>query len=204
VYCVTTGIKLVLASASPRRLELLGRIGLQFDVAPAHIDESLLPGENAAQAAQRLAKLKAAAVAASHAGAAVLAADTLVALDDMILGKPDDAVQAKKMLGLLSGREHRVVTGFCLRGEAWEELGLAETKVRFRSLAPAEIASYVASGEPLDKAGAYAVQGRGASLVEWVSGSYTNVVGLPLAACVTLMMRRGIIRPASQPAPELN
>ncbi len=204
MYRVLPGKRLVLASASPRRLELLGRLGLQFDLAPAQIDESLLPGEDAATAARRLAELKAAAVAADQPGAAVLAADTLVTIEGRILGKPADQAQAKEMLGLLSGREHRVVTGFCLRADGWQEAGLAESRVRFRALSQAEIDSYLVSGEPRDKAGAYAVQGVGAALVESVSGSYTNVVGLPLAACVALLLKRHIIEPDQAAAPGLH
>lgn len=195
MYRVTDGKRLVLASASPRRLEMLGRLGLHFDMAPAHVDEAILPGEDAGAAAQRLAGVKAAAVSAAYPGAAILAADTLVTTDGRILGKPENDAQAKDMLQFLSGREHRVVTGFCLRADGQVDSGLAETKVRFRKLSTAEIEAYVATGEPRDKAGAYAVQGSGAALVEAVSGSYTNVVGLPLAACVVLLIKRGVIRP---------
>jgi septum formation protein len=195
MYRVAEGKRLVLASASPRRLEMLGRLGLHFDMAPAHVDETILPGEDAGAAAQRLAGIKAAAVSAAYPGAAILAADTLVTTDGRILGKPEDDGQAKDMLQFLSGREHRVVTGFCLRADGQVDSGQAETKVRFRKLSTAEIEAYVATGEPRDKAGAYAVQGSGAALVEAVSGSYTNVVGLPLAACVVLLMKRGVIQP---------
>jgi septum formation protein len=204
MYRVVDGKRLVLASASPRRLEMLGRLGLNFDMAPAQIDETIQPGEDAAAAAERLAQLKAAAVSAHHPGAAVLAADTLVTADGRILGKPENDAQAREMLRFLSGREHRVVTGFCLRTGSQVDSGLAETRVRFRSLSAAEIVAYVASGEPRDKAGAYAVQGSGAALVEVVSGSYTNVVGLPLAACVALLIKRGVIEPTTAARPGLH
>jgi septum formation protein len=196
MYEVTPGVRLVLASASPRRVRLLSRLGLSFDLAPAQVDESLEPGETADGAAVRLARAKAAAAAAAWPAAAVLAADTLVEAGGRVLGKPADDREARAMLELLSGREHRVVTGYCLRDQDGEHTGLGESRVRFRRLAAAEMAAYVASGEPRDKAGAYAVQGVGAALVEEVSGSYTNVVGLPLAACVELLLRRRIIAPA--------
>lgn len=204
MYRVIDGKRLVLASASPRRLEMLGRLGLHFDMAPAQVDEAILPGEDAGAAAQRLAQVKAAAVSAVQPGAAVLAADTLVTADGRILGKPENDAQAKEMLLFLSGREHRVVTGFCLRADGQVDSGLAETRVRFRKLSTAEIEAYVASGEPRDKAGAYAVQGSGAALVEAVSGSYTNVVGLPLAACVVLLIKRGVIEPMPMAPPGLH
>lgn len=203
MYRVAEGKRLVLASASPRRLEMLGRLGLHFDMAPAQIDEAILPGEDASAAAERLAQLKAAAVSPVMPGAAILAADTLVTADGCILGKPKDDAQAKEMLQFLSGREHRVVTGFCLRADGQVDSGLAETRVRFRKLSTAEIEAYVASGEPRDKAGAYAVQGSGAAMVEAVSGSYTNVVGLPLAASVVLLLKRGVIEPTPTGATEL-
>ncbi len=198
LYRVCQGVELVLASGSPRRRELLARVGLEFRVVPAQVDESLEPGEPAGRAALRLARAKAAAVAAKEPGAAVLAADTLVALEDRILGKPRDRDEARRMLELLSGREHVVLTGFCLRHQGDEAQGLGSTRVRFRRLGRAEMAAYVASGEPMDKAGAYAVQGLGAALVEEVGGSYTNVVGLPLAACVELMLARGVIAPREE------
>ncbi|RJX33139.1 MAG: septum formation inhibitor Maf [Desulfarculus sp.] len=197
MYRLRPGISLILASASPRRQELLARVGLRFAVTAAQVDENLLPSEGAKAAAQRLAGLKARAVE-RRPGQAVLAADTLVVLGPDILGKPADAFQAAEMLRLLSGREHQVVTGFCLRDDQGQASGLGLSIVRFRELRPAEIAAYVASGEPLDKAGAYAVQGLGAALVSEVGGSYTNVVGLPLAAVLELMLSRGIIEPRKE------
>jgi septum formation protein len=199
MYRLRKGQRLVLASSSPRRVEMLAGLGLEFELWPASIDEELRQGEGAGQAAERLAGLKAAAAAGRWPGCAVLAADTLVEVEGRILGKPDGPAQAAEMLRLLSGREHLVVTGYCLRSGREEDRGRAVSRVRFRPLSEAEIAAYLATGEPLDKAGAYAIQGRGAALVTEVAGSYTNVVGLPLAAVVELLLRLGIIEPAVAP-----
>lgn len=196
MYRLRPGQELVLASASPRRREMLARMGLKFAVDPAEVDEVLTPGEEVDQAAARLAGLKAEHAAQGHPQSAVLAADTLVALDGAILGKPADPGQARDMLALLSGREHQVVTGFCLCHGGEVFAGLGRTLVRFRRLSRAEIDGYVASGEPMGKAGAYAVQGLGAALVISVNGSYTNVVGLPLAACLELLLAQDVIEPA--------
>ncbi len=199
MYRLAPGKALVLASASPRRREMLARLGLTFRLAPAEIDESLAPGEDAAAAAQRLAAAKATAVsAAPHE--AVLAADTLVVLGQEIMGKPAGPEEAAQMLRRLSGVEHEVLTGFCLNNGAGQKVGLGRSRVTFRRLSEAEIAAYVASGEPLDKAGAYAVQGLGAALVKAVSGSYTNVVGLPLAAVIELMLAQGLIQARGEDA----
>lgn len=195
MYRVTQGRSLVLASASPRRSELLRRVGLEFLVRPVEVDESLISGEGAQRSAGRLALAKARAAEAPESGAAVLTADTLVALGDTVLGKPRDAADARSMLGQLSGQEHQVVTGFTLRLDDEFYSAMAQSKVRFRTLTNAEINAYVAGGEPMGKAGAYAIQGMGAALVEEVSGSYTNVVGLPLAAVIKLLLARGVIQP---------
>ena len=172
--------RLLLASASPRRRELLAGLGVDFDVCPVDVDESRLPGEAPAGLAVRLALAKATAAAREAGPRPVLAADTVVALEDVIFGKPADAVDAAAMLGSLGGREHRVYTAVALR--SGERLGqaLAETRVRFRPLSPADIEAYVATGEPLDKAGAYGIQGLGGGFVEHLTGSYTGVVGLPI------------------------
>ena len=196
MYRVSPGSELILASASPRRREMLGRVGLEFSVEPAEVDESLLPGEEAGRAAKRLAEVKALAVAASRPGAWVLAADTLVVCGEEIMGKPADADQANAMLESLKARDHHVVTGFCLAGKGIQKTGLAKTKVRFRDLTGREIRAYVASGEPFGKAGAYAIQGRGAALVKEVQGSYTNVVGLPLAKVLEVLLELKVIVPA--------
>ncbi|MFH1033203.1 MAG: Maf family protein [Pseudomonadota bacterium] len=198
MYRLVEGQGLVLASASPRRREFLQRLGIAFQPAAARVDESLWPGEDALAGAQRLALAKAQALAPTWPGAAVLAADTLVTLGPEILGKPQSLEQARQMLELLSGQEHQVVTGYCLLEGQRQDAGLAVSRVRFRQLTSSEIEAYLASGEPLGKAGAYAVQGLGAALVDGVRGSYTNVVGLPLARVVELMLGLGIIDPLTE------
>lgn len=175
--------RLVLASASPRRLDLLRQIGLVPDVVdPADIDESPLPRELPVQHAARLALAKAEAVAARHAGAYVLAADTVVACGRRILPKAETESQARTCLALLSGRRHRVYGGVVLlvpeSGRRVERL--VRTDVTFKPLSDEETESYIASGEWHGKAGGYAIQGRAAAFVRWVGGSYSNVVGLPL------------------------
>ncbi len=201
MYRLSPHLHLVLASASPRRRRMLSRLGLDFTLAPSQVDEGLRPGEAAEQAVQRLAALKAAAAAADRPGAVILAADTLVTLEGRILGKPRDRDQAREMLRSLCGREHQVVTGFCLRHHQGQDQGLARSRVRLRRLGREEMEAYLDSGESLDKAGAYAVQGLGQALVESVSGSYTNVVGLPLSLVVATMLQRGIIQPLRRATP---
>lgn len=199
MYRVRDGVQLVLASASPRRQQMLSDLGLSFSLAPSDLDETLLPSETAPQAAQRLARLKAQAALAQWPDRAILAADTLVALPDgRILGKPLDHDQARSMLKMLSGREHLVVSGYCLCWRGREQSGVVESRVRFRALMEAEIEAYLASGEPMDKAGAYAVQGLAAAFVEEVHGSFSNVVGLPLARIVDLLLRLGLIEPLGE------
>jgi len=174
-------MKIILASASPRRRELLALLGLPFEIHAPHVEERVDPAWNAAEAARDLARQKAAAVSENHPAACVIAADTIVEINGNLLGKPFDEADAARMLRLLSGREHRVVTGVCLRrGEAMRVFS-QETLVRFYLLSEEEIAAYVRSGEPMDKAGAYGIQGRGALLVEGITGDYLNVVGLPVA-----------------------
>ena len=174
---------LILASASPRRQELLRNAGFDFEVRPSAVDERRLNGEAAEDYVLRLAREKALAVAASSpAGALVLGADTTVAVDRHILGKPADAADAVRMLRLLSGSIHRVITGVCLvRAPATiERLRSDVTWVHFRRLDEDEIQEYVATGEPFDKAGGYAIQGRAPRFVTRVAGSYSNVMGLPV------------------------
>jgi septum formation protein len=179
---------LILASASPRRAEILASLAIPFEVDPADVDETPLDGEDPAATAARLASAKAAAVAARRPGALILAADTLVVLEDRTLGKPADDAEAARMLALLSGREHRVVTGVCLsRGAEGPRTEIAWSSVRFSPLSAEEIAWYVATGEPRDKAGAYAVQGLGARFIERIEGSFTNVMGLPARAVYRLL-----------------
>ncbi|MGM0554028.1 MAG: Maf family protein [Pseudomonadota bacterium] len=177
-----TPTPLLLASASPRRRELLEQIQLAFEVAPMDVDESARPGETPEALVERLAVAKVEAARNRLAtGQWVLAADTVVAVDDDALGKPADFADAAAMLGRLSGREHRVVSGMALwrPGEAMRARHVT-TRVRLHELSPADIEAYWETGEPCGKAGAYAIQGRGAAFVEWIEGSYTNVVGLPL------------------------
>lgn len=175
---------IVLASASPRRAELLRQIGVRFDVVPADIPEEHPPGMAPADAAAGVARDKAVAVAnVTGRDLPVLAADTVVVLGDDVLGKPRDCGEAREMLGMLSGRTHTVATGVALIAasrndvESW----VVETDVTFRELDAAEIAAYVGSGRPLDKAGAYGIQEDAAAFVETIRGCYYTVVGLPLA-----------------------
>ncbi len=179
---------LVLASASPRRSELLTQAGYRFRVHPAHINEDPLPGEDPILYVTRLAREKAEAVFRELTTAgpepeknAVLGADTTVTLDNTILGKPSDAADAARMLRRLSGRTHRVITGVALVTSAGIEIAAEVTAVRFLTLSDAEIAAYVATDEPMDKAGAYAIQGSAARWIPRIEGCYFNVMGLPLA-----------------------
>jgi septum formation protein len=171
---------LVLASRSPRRRELLARAGIDFVVRPAEVDESVLAGESPAEHVRRLALAKAQAVSAAP-GEVVLGADTVVVVDDTILGKPAGAADAVRMLRMLSGREHLVLTGICLRGNGRLIEDCETTRVHFVELSEQEIGSYVASGEPMDKAGAYAIQGLASKFIDRIEGCYFNVVGLPVA-----------------------
>ncbi len=185
---------IILASNSPRRRELLKQIGLIFTTDPADVDERVLPGEGAEAYAVRVA-LDKARVAAGRAGKGiVIAADTIVVLGDAILGKPADARDAERMLGMLSGRMHRVISGLAIvdakTGRA--STGAAGTTVWFRGLTPAEIRSYVLTGEPLDKAGAYGIQEKGALLVEKIEGCYFNIVGLPLFLLGGMLREYGV------------
>ena len=184
---------LVLASASPRRLDLLRQIGLKPDrVDPADIDEIPRPGELPPAHAIRLAEEKARAVMPRHPGAYILAADTVVACGRRILPKPLDAASARACLKMLSGRRHRVYGGIALASPD-ERLTLrrVDSHVTFKRLSDAEIAAYLSSGEWRGKAGGYAIQGRAAALIRWVSGSYSNVVGLPLFETFQLLIGRG-------------
>jgi septum formation protein len=190
--------RLVLASASPRRRELLGQLGLRFEVVAADIDETPHLQESAEAYVLRLAREKARSVAARHPSAWVLAADTTVALGSELLGKPASVEEARSMLQRLSGRTHEVYTGVALAGRAEDSL-VARSRVTFRELSMAEINWYAACGEPLDKAGSYAVQGKGGFLIASVEGSPTNVIGLPLAEAVALLERAGVPMPWGAP-----
>jgi len=181
---------LILASASPRRRWLLAKLEIPFRVFPVDIDERARSNETPASFAERMAREKAAAAAAASSGAWILAADTVVALEALALGKPRDTSDARAMLLRLSGRSHTVFTAVTLLRPdgALAETLLAATDVSFRALAARDVDAYVASGEPFGKAGGYAIQGEGAHLIDRISGSYTNVIGLPLAevaACLT-------------------
>jgi septum formation protein len=171
---------LVLASKSPRRAEILRAAGLPFVVRPVDVQEERRAGELPANYARRLAMDKAAAVA-SGAGEVVLGADTIVVVDDVVLEKPRDGADARRMLELLAGRSHEVITAICLRIGYRSVVDAAVTRVVFAPLTPAEIDDYVASGEPMDKAGAYAIQGLASKFIERIEGDYCNVVGLPVA-----------------------
>ena len=205
---------LVLASASPRRRELLGRFGMPFEVRPVDLDESPLPAEVAGALVRRLAASKASAAieAATEADLVVLAADTVVVVDGRILGKPTDPDDAVAMLRSLSGRTHQVLTGVAVAHRAGGGAGPAvgdrsevaigsarglavdvvTTEVTFAALSDADVGWYVGTGEPLDKAGGYGIQGRGGIFVTAIDGSYDNVVGLPLAATRALLRDAGV------------
>jgi septum formation protein len=181
---------LILASNSPRRRALLQNAGIKFTVQAVQVDESLRTGESAVDYVARLAREKALAVARCSApGDLVLGADTVVVTAGQILGKPKDAADATRMLRLLSGGTHYVVTGICIvrAPEKMEALERESSTVTFKPLTEAEIQSYVASGEPLDKAGAYAVQGLASKFIARVEGSFDNVVGLPVSRAVDLL-----------------
>ena len=182
---------LTLASQSPRRRELLSALGIRLRVVPAGADETPRPGEPAREYVLRVARDKARAVD----GETVLAADTEVVLDGEVLGKPCDDADARRMLRALSGRSHEVLTGVCARRSGREETVVVRSEVTFAALAERQVSWYVATGEPSDKAGAYAVQGAGGAFVTEVRGSVSNVVGLPLAETLALLARVGFVAP---------
>jgi septum formation protein len=184
---------LVLASASPRRADLLREAGIAFRVAPAHIDESEAIGESPESYVERLAREKAEAVWRDRPASFVLGADTTVVVDETILAKPADAADAARMLRLLSGRSHRVLTGICLLGPSgFFRASVVSTAVTFERLSEADIVWYVGTGEPLDKAGAYAVQGGASRFVARIEGSFSNVVGLPMEVLAPWCREAGI------------
>lgn len=192
---------LVLASSSPRRRALLEDLGLAFRVVAPEVDEARRPGEAPAAYARRLASDKVRAVAGRlDAPAAVLGADTVVVLGDEVLGKPEGAAGAREMIRALSGRAHRVITGVALAAGGDVQAQAVITRVRFRPLAEREIDWYVGTGEALDAAGAYKIQGRGGVLVTDIEGSHSNVIGLPLAETLALLAGAGIALPW-EPAP---
>ena len=178
---------LILASASPRRAELLRAAGIRFEILPTNIDETPLPGESPRAHVQRLAEEKARVACSQRPEAIVLGADTVVVVDDRMLGKPRDEADAAAMLRLLSGRDHQVLTGVAVVTSAVARSAVDVTIVRFATLTEEEIEGYVLSREPMDKAGAYAIQGLASRFVERIEGSYSNVVGLPVALVYRLL-----------------
>ncbi|HEX8152509.1 MAG TPA: Maf family protein [Thermoanaerobaculia bacterium] len=187
-------MKFILASASPRRRELLTSIGLDFDVIPSHVPEQRAEGEAPAEYVTRLSRDKARAIASEHQQQWVIAADTIVLIGDQLLEKPADPADAARMLATIAGKTHTVYTGVTLEhlASGYRDTRVAESDVRMLPLSAEDIEWYVQTGEPLDKAGAYAVQGIGALFIESIHGSYTNVVGLPLATLFLMLRRAGI------------
>ena len=186
-----TALRLVLASSSPRRREILSALGIDFTVRVAAVDETPFPAESAEDMVLRLAAAKAAAVERGE-DEIVIGADTAVVLDGEGFGKPRDEADALDMLAILSGKTHRVLTGVAVLGPAGQSGVLSDTEVRFRDIDPDEARRYWQSGEPQGKAGSYAIQGRGGMFVEAVSGSYTGVVGLPVFETARLLEQAGV------------
>ncbi len=182
-------MKLVLCSASPRRRELLERVGVSFSVAPSHIDETQHPGESAIQYVRRMAIEK--AEPSLKPGQVALAADTIVVVDGEVLGKPRDRSDAHRMLSLLSGREHKVITAVCVNDAVRE----VETSVRFASLSAGQLRFLVDSGDGDDKAGAYALQGVAGAFVTEIDGSFSNVIGLPMPETLEMLAQAGVELP---------
>ena len=181
----------ILASASPRRQELLRSVGLKFKTIPANVNENYLAGESPLQHVKRLSSDKALVIAVKYPEAWVLGADTIVVIDGLILGKPNNKSQARKMLQKLSGREHKVFTGFTIAHMAAKihQTKIIQSAVRFKTISPSEMEWYIACDEPYDKAGGYAVQGRGAYFIQSIRGSYTNVIGLPLCEVLEVLKK---------------
>jgi len=186
-------MRVVLASQSPRRRDLLNLIGIRHSVRPADIDESPLLGEDPVSCVERLARTKAERVAADEPNALVIGADTVVVADNRILTKPRDRDDAHHMLLALQGRIHKVLTAVCVTHGADVASGVEAVNVRFRSMSEAEIDRYIATGEPMDKAGAYGIQGYGATIVESIEGDFFAVMGLPLVLLTRLMRQLGVV-----------
>jgi septum formation protein len=188
---------LILASASPRRQELLRSAQIEFTAQPTNVPEIPEPGEQPDACAKRLACLKARAVAVQQPGALVLGADTIVVIEGQMLAKPEDEKDAARMLRLLSGRSHQVITGVCLigtsaQGEKFEDLRAESTVVTMQKLSEEEIRFYAATGEPLDKAGGYAIQGIASRWISRIEGDYSNVVGLPVSLVYRMLQEHGV------------
>jgi len=184
--------RVVLASGSPRRRDLLNLIGISHEVRPANIDETMRSREAPRRHAERLAREKANAIAVRDPDLIVIGADTVVVINRKVLGKPTDAADAARMLGMLSGREHTVVTAVAVSRGRKLRSAVEEVRVKFRRLRDDEIEAYIATGEPMDKAGAYGIQGFGATIVERIEGDYFAVMGLPLGRLVGLMRDVGV------------
>lgn len=184
--------RIILASGSPRRRELLAGLNVNFEIMPADIDESALANESAHELVARLSAQKAQVVSQAHPEALIIAADTVVVLNDEILGKPVDAQENLTFLTRLSGQEHTVMTGHALAHNNKHSVTVVKTRVRFRELSAREKDWYVATGEGLDKAGGYAIQGYGAALIPFIEGDYFNVVGLSVATVVTKAHELGV------------
>jgi septum formation protein len=192
---VTTSGRFILASASPRRIELLSLLGLRFEIMPSNVDEKFMEGEAPRDHVLRLSEEKAKLASALHPEAWVIGADTIVIINGDVLGKPRTPDEAKEMLGKLSGQMHKVFTGFTVVRKSADILirDAVESSVRFREIPEDEMAWYIRSQEPYDKAGGYAVQGMGAFFIKEIYGSYTNVMGLPLCEVVDVLKRIGAI-----------
>jgi len=184
--------KVVLASASPRRRDLLNLIGIDHEVRPANIDETMRPREVPRRHAERLAREKASVIAKRDPDVITIGADTVVVINRKVLGKPTDEADAARMLKMLSGREHTVITAVAVARGKKLRSAIEEVRVKFRRLRDDEIAAYIATGEPMDKAGAYGIQGFGATIVERVEGDYFAVMGLPLVRLVGLLRDVGV------------
>jgi septum formation protein len=184
---------LILASSSPRRQELLRQTGIDFEVFAPHINEDQLPGEEPLAYALRLAREKAQAVALRRPGGPVLGADTIVVVEGEVLGKPKDPADAARMLRRLSGRAHQVSTAVCLVLPSGADTRSCTTQVYFRELTEGEIQQYVAGGEPMDKAGGYAIQGGASRWADRIEGEYSNVVGLPLSLVTDMLQANGLL-----------
>lgn len=187
-----SGCRVVLASASPRRRQLLDLIGIAHEVKPANIDETMRAGEAPRRHAERLAREKATKIATRDPDLITIGADTVVVINRKVLGKPRDVGEAVKMLSQLSGREHTVITAVAVARGKKLRSAIEEVRVKFRRLREDEIEAYVATGEPMDKAGAYGIQGYGATIVECIDGDYFAVMGLPLARLTALMRDLGV------------
>jgi len=188
--------RLILASRSPRRYELMKQVGLDFDVIPSEVEENFIEGESPKEHVIRLAVTKALDVGNRYPNDWVIGADTVVYVDGIILGKPGNREEAMEMLRLISGKEHRVLTGISVRhsNNGKSDSEAVETAVRVKTLSQVEMEWYVRTGEPFDKAGGYGIQGIGSFMIESINGSYTNVVGLPVCELIQMLIRLGALR----------